>query len=178
MSSPLHPAVREVIRIPIIGPEPFNTLAYVRFAPTSVANEIRPVPPEQVARIPKVSPSPLVISGFDPSDERQQRVEHSSTAVLTSLFVSDDGTFTMAADSIDVDTQIDPTGRVMYTWYWAGRFDDDLLSFVACISSWVLLYEPRRATSLPAPRVRQVVRNVLAGVSDRPIVGGLAGRLD
>ncbi|GAT01222.1 hypothetical protein [Mycolicibacterium fortuitum] len=160
MTAPLRPAVEEVIRIPIAGPQPYNTLAYIRFAPTNIANEVRPVVPGHLAHVTKISPSPLVISGYNPNDPRQQHVEHSSTAVLTSLFASDDGSFTAAADFIEPTAKIDETGRVVYTWQWAARFDEDLLSFVACITSWVLLYEPRRTPMLPP-------RNALAALSNR-----------
>ena len=117
------------------------------------------------------SPSPLILRGFDSTEPRQKRVEHSSTAVLTSLAASDAKTFTAAVDSIGVDAQVDgESGQVFYTFSQAKRylysspFLTKRLKFVIRFSSWVLLYEPRPE----GPDERDKARNLHARVPVGP----------
>lgn len=152
MTAPLNPPEGQVLRIPIVGPAPFNTLAYVQYLVTTEDLETltTSITAGEMVRTTFRSPSPLILGGFDPTDKRQKRVEHSSTAVLTSLAADDNKAFTAAVDGIEVNAQVDDeTGQVFYTFSQAKRyvyhnpFLNKRLSFVVRFSSWVLLYEPR-----------------------------------
>lgn len=163
MTAPLHPPLSEVIRIPITGPGPYNTLAYLRFDATPTVSALEPViHPGDLAHRTTTSPTPLIIAGYDPTDDRQQQVLHCSTAVLVSLAATGDDAFTAAIDSIDPEAQIDEHGRVMITWNWAIQFaaHDGELGFACGFTSWVLLYEPR----LAPPRERDQAGNLHVSV--------------
>ncbi|OBJ81112.1 hypothetical protein [Mycobacterium sp. 1245852.3] len=173
MTAPLIPPESQVLRIPVAGPYPYNTLAYVQYLVTreDLESLTISIAPGQIVRETFRSPSPLILHGFDSKDQRQKRVEHSSTAVLTSLAASDAEPFTAAVDSIGIDAQIDDeSGQVFYTFSQAKRyiynspFFDKQLNFVIRFSSWVLLYEPRPED----PYERDKTRNLHARVPVGP----------
>jgi hypothetical protein len=124
-----------VVRIPIAGPEPFNTLAVVRgTAPVSHYG----VADGKLHRHRIVAATPFLLAGNDPRVEPP--FEHSTTAVLQMLQATDDTGFVAAADA--VDGYFDDSGRWLVVADVADAFEDVYAGCNAYVSSWVLCYEP------------------------------------
>ena len=125
-----------VVRIPIAGPEPFNTLVVVR-TQVSIIDQLRPADGRtHGARLPYGTAFSLV--GFDP---RIQPAFDYSTAVSIQMFqASDDTTFICAVDT--VSGAFDENGRWTVTVDVVSEFDGVIAAANAYVSSWVLCYEP------------------------------------
>ena len=139
-----------VVRVPVVGPAPFNTLAYAR---TRVTRPSGSYIWGQTAKESVLVPTPVAIAEYDPQDSRQQTVRHSTTAALRAIettrewdWQNDAGSsFTIAANSIEHDVHIGPDGLVSLTVNFEWRFDDRTPagSFLIDLSTWMLLYEAR-----------------------------------
>lgn len=141
-----------VIRIPVVGPRPFNTLVYARFR-FSLPLRADWGTWGDLWREVFTMPTPVVLADYDAEDERQRTVKHSTTASLRALETTpelgvenDSGSsFTFAVDSIASEAKVDDSGRVLLSVEHAWNFDDrtDAGLIVFDLSSWMLIYEPR-----------------------------------
>ncbi|GJG94055.1 hypothetical protein [Cupriavidus pauculus] len=146
-------AKTEIIRSPAQGPEPCNTLVYLRCWARGID-------------VPLVSGEPVRskirfqtefrIDGYLQShyDWYKENTLASATATLRFLNTTTDLSFLMAVDSVTPDLQ-QLDGRLSFdvdvaAWFendaWFGGHED--LVLVACLSAYVLCFEPR--TERPA----------------------------
>ncbi|WP_396928740.1 hypothetical protein [Mycolicibacterium sp.] len=142
-----------VLRIPVKGPAPFNTLAVVR---TQVPVTNYRVSDGVLQRRTFTIPTKLVHKDFDPTEpDTVFDVVHSSTATLHMMeitdevgFPTDDGNtkFQLAVDSIHSDSKFDETGRWCVTIDVADQLTDVFSAALAEISSWVLIRENKTST--------------------------------
>lgn len=147
-----------VVRIPIAGPAPFNTLAVVRtrfdvITRFGIADGIL-----RTAR--RTVPTALVLTGYDPERADQQHVEHSTTASLKMIEISaeisdpfSDGNtdFTYRIDDIVADSSLDEQGR---WWITVDIADSEKEVYSAAqgeLTSWVLCVEHRNPSAPPPP---------------------------
>lgn len=134
---------RPVVRIPVAGPEPYNTLVVVRSAfyvgRDGWANG-------RLQRRTIACSTNFSLIGYDP---RVPAIGlHSTAASLTMLQVSDDTPFATAVDAID-DAFFDETGRWTVIIRVADLFDQVYASALGFLSSWVLCYEPPPPENYP-----------------------------
>jgi hypothetical protein len=128
--------VLPVVRIPVAGPEPFNTLVVVR-AQVGVIDQTRPSDGQtHHARLALGTAFSLV--GFDP--RIQPAFDYSAAVSLQMLQSSGRTTFICAVDT--VSGAFDENGRWTVTVDVASEFDGVLAAASAYVSSWVLCYEP------------------------------------
>lgn len=130
---------QNVVRIPIAGPEPFNTLVVVR---ETVSYGLRTWPGDgRVHNSPGEFRTSFVLSGFQPSADADVPFKHSTSLTTHHIDLADDTSFMSAFDGLDAG--FDASGR------WIVRVDGSLMSdgewlgTYATISSWVLCREPR-----------------------------------
>ena len=128
--------VLPVVRIPIAGPEPFNTLVVVR-SQVSVIDQTRPAD-GQTHRARLTYGTAFSLVGFYP--RIRPPVDHSTAVSLQMFQSSDDTTFICAVDT--VSGAFDENGRWTVTVDVASEFDGVLAAATAYVSSWVLCYEP------------------------------------
>lgn len=139
---------QNILRIPVAGPDPFNTLVVVRSLMTQgglimADNELH--------RFPLVPmKTHFKLRGFDevvyppPSQPPHQ---HSTSVIIQHHEQEDDAAFVIAADEV--------AGRFDDEGYWtilvsvAGQFDGETGVSALYMSSWVLCYEPPPNPSLP-----------------------------
>jgi hypothetical protein len=124
-----------VVRIPVAGPDPFNTLVVVRCRVTqSVTN-----PSDGHFRHLGIGfETPFVLAGY----EHGAPYKHSTTGVLQNVQLSDDTSFLTSFDAI-LDARFDETGRWIVTADVAGAVDHEDAVTGIYISSWVLCSERR-----------------------------------
>jgi hypothetical protein len=137
-----------VVKIPVRGPAPYNTLAVVQ----SRADITRwSWSLGELSRRSIPVGNGLRVARFDPNDPRQRQVAHSSSAVIRLMqitdesdFVTDDDntTFVLAVDRVRAQSTIDDYG------HWSLTIDVADSAWAvngfayAEITSWVLFYEP------------------------------------
>jgi hypothetical protein len=161
-----------VVRVSVAGPEPFNTLVVVRCRVTQESA----LPSDGHLRHARVGfETPFVLWGYDPRVDTP--FQHSTTAVLQNLQLSDDTSFLASIDSLD--GYFDETGRWIITADFAGAVDGEASVVGVYISSWVLCYEPPPETP-PAmapndPRFRRLSRGSLPSAYE---IGSGAGNRD
>lgn len=133
-----YPLVDEqpVVRIPIVGPEPFNTLVVVR-GQVGITNWRYADGKLQRRKISVGTNFHLV--GFDP--RVPALAKHSTSAAIQMLQSSDDTSFVSAIDAVD-DGFFDEVGRWTVVVRVADLWDNTVSASMAYISSWVLCYEP------------------------------------
>ncbi|WP_327108314.1 hypothetical protein [Nonomuraea glycinis] len=136
-----------VVRIPVAGPPPFNTLAVVRtnahISDYGHANG-------EIQRRRIVMPTALILADYDPQRPEQQQVVHSSSATVHMMQIStevgpftDDNTdFVIAIDGVVTESTIDEDGRWLVSVDVADAFTQVFAGAYAEISSWVLCFEP------------------------------------
>jgi hypothetical protein len=142
-----------VLRIPVQGPAPFNTLAVVR---AQVPVTGYRVSDGVLKRRTFTIPTKLVHRDFKPADpETVFDVAHSSTATLHMMqisdevgFPTDDGNtkFQLAVDLVHPESRFDETGHWSVTIDVADQLTDVYSAVIAEISSWVLLNEHTTST--------------------------------
>lgn len=128
--------VLPVVRIPIAGPEPYNTLVVVR-TQVSVIDQLRPSD-GQTHRARLAYGTAFSLVGFDP--RIRPAFDYSAAVSLQMFQSSGDTTFICAVDT--VSGAFDGNGRWTVTVDVACEFDGVLAAATAYVSSWVLCYEP------------------------------------
>jgi hypothetical protein len=129
-----------VVRIPVAGPEPFNTLVCVRGrVPTTHF---------RVSDGKLESSTFLVGTGFTLAGNTDQRLipvfQHSTTGSLQHMQSSDDTAFVHAVDAV-VGAEFIFTGAAWVwtlTWRCSIMADEVFSTAFGYFSSWVLCYEP------------------------------------
>ncbi|RMB57260.1 hypothetical protein [Tessaracoccus antarcticus] len=160
------PPESTVVRIPILGPAPFNTLAFVR---TLAWIEEYTHSDDKLHRHTGTFSTPLYLRNYDRENPAQQQLQHSSTATISMMQIShtqkpfeDAGdNFVIAVDRISPELLIEPSGRVQITVEWASKSDNQFGTRHAQISSWILCYEPPTpATGLPVGTPAQMIMSL------------------
>jgi hypothetical protein len=133
---------QRVVRIPIAGPEPFNTLVVVR---ETVASG--PLWPYGFHRSTPEYKTSFVLSGFQPGPDADNPCKHSTSLVMYHLDLGNDTSFLAAFDEVK-EAGFDPSGTWVVRVQAAVSIDRSLigsnwLRTFAQISSWVLCNEPR-----------------------------------
>jgi hypothetical protein len=153
-----------VIRIPVAGPKPNNTLAFVRGA--FVFPEWHGEDTEIVRRHVNFE-TPFRIDGFLQSngDFYKVNTKISIAAYIVNLAATDDGDFVCAVDEIEGSLTDD--GRLQVKAWIAESDEVDVeLTFQFNYSAWVLTYEPR-AAEFPVPHERKWSFEQAVGIHDR-----------
>ena len=136
-----------VLRIPITGPAPYNTLAVLR--------TIAPLGPTQWAtgdlrRTTFDIKTDLNLMGYRPDRPEQQTVHHSSSATIRMMQIAEgDGphlgdwntTWVYAVDRVHPESKIDEDGNWIVTVDSASAIDGRLAVGSCEISSWVMFWE-------------------------------------
>jgi len=136
---------QRVVRIPIAGPEPFNTLVVVR---ETLSSGRGPWPGDGAVHISPIEfRTSFVLSGFQPSPDAEIPCKHSTSLVMFHLSLADDTSFMAAFDEV-TEAGFDASGTWIVRVKGAVLFDSPLLgsnwlTTFAQISSWVLCNEPR-----------------------------------
>jgi hypothetical protein len=129
---------KPMLRIPVAGPEPFNTLVVVRGGALWTTRAPWPSDGDTYRWI-ATAKTPFILQGFD------QRVDpvfdHSTTVVWQFLNVADDTTFLIAEDAV-IEGRFDEEGRWEVSTLVAASAGEGMRG-QAFVSSWVLCYEPR-----------------------------------
>ena len=136
-----------IIKVPVVGPEPFNTLAIVRgrggIGEFGIADG-------EIDRVSSTVWTRLVLPTFDPSRPVSEQIKHSSTASLLCMSSraqlgpeNDAGSeFTVAIDTIRADPAMTETGQFGLVVNTASsHYQTTSMSFLET-SSWVLYYDP------------------------------------
>jgi hypothetical protein len=124
-----------VVRIPVAGPDPFNTLVVVRCRVTqSVSN----TSDGHFRHLGVGFETPFVLANY----RAGAQYKHSTTGVLQNLQLSDDTSFLESLDAV-LDASFDETGRWVVSADVAGAVDHEDAVVGIYISSWVLCVEPR-----------------------------------
>jgi hypothetical protein len=138
-----------VVRIPVAGPAPFNTLAVVR---TEASGMLHSNAPGQLLRWRSTTETPLVLAGYDPRRPEQQHVVHSSSATLHMMQTSDGTDFVHAVDAVVAESTINEDGRWMVSIDSAAEAGKVTAATGVEISSWVLCFEPPLVGEPPTGR--------------------------
>ncbi|WP_344719734.1 hypothetical protein, partial [Pseudonocardia yunnanensis] len=136
-----------VVRIPVAGPPPYNTLAVVR---TTAGITSYDWADGNTDRRRQTVPTPLILAQYDPRRPEQQHVIHSSSATVrmmqisaeVEVFTDDNTDFQISIDAILPESRIDEHGRWWVTFDVAEEFTKVFAGAHAEITSWVLCYEP------------------------------------
>lgn len=147
--------LQPVVRIPVVGPEPFNTLVVVR---GRIFTTRYAYADGKLTRWSAAVGTNFSLIGFDP--RVPPPFQHSTTAALQMIQSSDDTMFVTAVD--EVSGRFDDRGVWTITANLGDLWDNVIASAYATISSWVLCYEPpppdaprrpwRLEALLPPPR--------------------------
>lgn len=155
-----------VVRIPVAGPAPFNTLVVVRTR-FSVIGQFGYADGE-ISRYTVRVGTGFRLIGHDP--RVKPAFDHSTTAALQMIQSSDDTEFLVAVDTVTGEFADD--GTWLLTVQIADAFNNVLAACNAYASSWVLCYEPpidpaahpgapRQTGTQPQSFVASVVREEL-----------------
>ena len=139
--------VQPVVRVPIAGPVPFNTLAVVR--------AIAPVGPGgwasgELRRMTFDVPTPLKLRGYRPERPEQQTVEHSSSATIRMMQITEGDAphigdwninWVYAIDKVHTRSKIADDGRWIVTLDTANSVDQRFAVAICEITSWVMFWE-------------------------------------
>lgn len=123
------------VRIPIAGPDPFNTLVVVQ---SQVPVTDLRVSDGDLHRFRFVCGNAFRLIGHDP--RVPPPFEHSTTASLHITQESDDSTFVVAIDA--VDGYFDSSGNWVVVADVASQWDQVLATGICFACSWVLCWEP------------------------------------
>jgi len=122
------------VRVPVAGPEPFNTLVVVHGTVSGVTAGAS----DNVRRWRIQVGTPFLLAGFDP--RVNPAFQHSTTAAIHTILATDDTWFVVAVDRVEGFFH---EGRWWIAAEWAVGVDEDVSALVgAHYSSWVLCYEP------------------------------------
>lgn len=139
---------QRVVRVPIAGPAPFNTLAIVR--------SIGPLGPGgwasgEIGRVTYDIRTDLKLLGYRPDRPEQQTVQHSSSATIRMMQVSDPGDaprigdentrWVWAVDSVHIGSRISEDGHWIVTIDTANAVDQRVACATCEITSWVMFWE-------------------------------------
>jgi hypothetical protein len=144
-----------VVRIPVAGPTPLNTLASFTL-PVGNIGYRRENDPELVGRARTAYITGFTINGYDPGRPENQGLMHSCTATLTGAQTFDNAAFLAAVDAVGLaDPQggspveikgweVDEQGRFKLMVYEAVALDEDQATFLVnmLLRCWVLCHEP------------------------------------
>jgi hypothetical protein len=132
-----------VVRIPVAGPDPFNTVVVVRgFVPTQEFG----VSDNVLHRYRHAVMTNFQLVGFDP--RVPPPFKHSTTAAIQMMQADDDTAFVVAVDQV-VDGLFDDHGNWILVFDVAGLWDHVYAASGAYFSSWILCYEPPPNPNLP-----------------------------
>ncbi|QAY69558.1 hypothetical protein [Xylanimonas protaetiae] len=148
-----------VLKIPVAGPSPFNTLAVVRGRAFIGSG---PISDGTMHRVDSVVRTHLVIPEFDRDVPLGNQLAHSTTASILAMasgpekevFADDGSHFTIAIDEVVADPHVDPdTGRYSVTVRTACEHHQTSTAQWLEMTSWVLYREPEQvAPGGPSPR--------------------------
>lgn len=145
-----HDHPESVVRIPVAGPAPYNTLVYFRWQ-ASVPGLYRAAN-GHTYHDSRTYQTRLVIANYDPNDPDRSTIRHTSTGYLSMMqitpeaevFADDNTDFTAAIEMVVGDALIDETGRVSITVDTSSRMFQVFSALTANVSTWALIYEPRK----------------------------------
>ncbi|GAA3625629.1 hypothetical protein GCM10022223_48500 [Kineosporia mesophila] len=150
--------LQPVVRIPVAGPAPYNTLAVVRTV--TFLGEISYSDGTLRHHTFDVATA-LYLTDYRPDRPQQQQVQHSSTGTVRLMDVGKQGggnpfldsntDFVISLDSIDTESSIDEDGRWSVRCHASDSYDQVWATAQAEITSWVLCYEPPDARPRPRP---------------------------
>jgi hypothetical protein len=132
-----NPGKATVVRIPIAGPKPYNTLVAVR---ETISTGLTTPADGNLHRTPGVFTTSFHLKDYDPTADVPY--EHSTTAVIYHLSLEDDTSFLAAYDALDA--AFDDSGQWIVTVDTAAYSDGEAIGSYAAVSSWILCYEPPR----------------------------------
>lgn len=139
---------QQILRIPVAGPDPFNTLVVVRSIMTQGGLIMAD---NDLHRFPFVPmKTHFKLRGFDPlvyPPSSQPPHQHSTCVVVNWHQQDDDAAFVIAAD--EVAGHFDDEGNWTVLVSVAGQFDHETGLIIMNMSSWVLCYEPPPDPRLP-----------------------------
>jgi hypothetical protein len=145
MSGPIPPPAQfPVVRIPVSGPEPFNTLVIVR---VEIGSELTGA---GLHRFPLTVPTRFKLIGYDPRAEPVY--EYSTCGSLYWIGLDDsENEFLVALDEISGSFDDDGTWRLdVWGAHSVGSGGKLIYGFTAV--SWVLCYEPPVDPKIPGRR--------------------------
>lgn len=158
---PLIENFQPLVKIPVVGPEPFNTLVVVRGRVFTVeygwADDVLHGHQFAVG-------TNFKLETFDRNVPPPFR--HSTTAVLNMIQQNEDETFVTAVNEVD--------GFFNDAGYWiivarvASQWDQVFASSTAYLSSWVLCYEKRPEQPEPPPKVPRGERSKFENYDSPP----------
>lgn len=173
--------VPQVTRIPIAGPQPYNTLVCVA---TQSFTGFRVVSTDTLSRFSVALGTQFRLAGFD--QRVAPKFDHSTTAVTAATGPAERGTFQFAVDSV-TGAGFDSTGTYFVAVDVAvqpSQIPPDLCSplgfclveWMVAVCSFVLVYEP------PVPQLPQGVAGALppyttVGASAHPLATLFAQKL-
>ncbi len=132
-----------VVRIPVAGPDPFNTLVVVR---GSVSTGEYRWADDKLHRYRYTVMTNFQLIGFDP--RVSPPFKHSTTAAIQMMQADDDTAFVVAVDQV-VDCLFDDHGHWTFVFDVGSLWDQVYAASAAYFSSWVLCYEPPPNPNLP-----------------------------
>jgi len=145
----LSEVTRSVVRIPVAGPSPNNTLVFVRgdFAGTTKVQRDGKLYQEVTA-----TATVYRVEGFDQTKAQDYLVntKFSVTGFLALLTSNDDQQFVAAVDSIEGHLAYDGTFYVIAKV--ATQISDEILSVSFKLSAYILIQEPQADFTGPSPR--------------------------
>jgi hypothetical protein len=136
-----------VVRIPVAGPPPFNTLATFNVLVGGIEST-----GSDLHQATIVAPTPLVINRFDPGPREHREMRYSCTGTLRRMAMEDDGDFVAAVDEVG---RRDPAGVTPLEIHGAdfdrngnwlvrvsiGETSEEVLRFYVVLNCWVLFHE-------------------------------------
>ncbi len=131
-----------VLRIPVIGPAPYNTLVVVRGR--GPLTQYRWAG-DDLNRFDYIAGTGFKLIGFDP--RVPPPFEHSTTGTINMIQTTDDSAFVCAID--DVTGFFDAQGNWAMAVKAADQWDQVFAGATANFSSWILCYEPPPSPDLP-----------------------------
>jgi hypothetical protein len=143
-----NPVATTFIRVPVAGPEPYNTLAFVRCKASGVDISLSPAANTTI-RFQSRFKSKFVIDGFQQARHTwyEDNTQISAAAFIQILNQTDDNAFIYAVESVDAFIDLD--GAIGFELGIAifqsgpGLAGSQVLALLSVtVSAYVLLYEP------------------------------------
>ncbi len=146
----LTPVATEFMRIPIVGPKPWNTLVFIRCEGS--LSEREPWMGTKFARIRQRFTSKFKIDEFKQADLKWYR-DHtyiSATQFITRLGATGESNFILALE--DIKGFVDTNGHIGFDSQIAASVTYPIpINFRYSVSAYVLLYEKHDDPPLPVP---------------------------
>lgn len=162
MDGPAQP----IVRIPVAGPAPFNTLAVVRGRAMIGSG---PISDGRMHRYTWTASTHLHIPDFDHDRPVLDQVRHSTSATILAMsswvqrgIENDDGSeFTVAVDAIHPEAVIGDDGRFSVAIDTANSHNQTSSSDFLEMTSWVLYFDPETdPVHVPVPLDRRLIERL------------------